>query len=156
MEENIELCLVSDKEIHNDILQALLKYINPEYYIDSIQAMDDWTYSNLVDIDDINLVDDYIALNRIVTITCSDYFMNRVGVSVEKKKDKYHYDGWFKLSDECSEEKYARILEELEVVVREMNPDICAIGREMYVDLDLPVNEIKSEASGVDIWISKT
>lgn len=23
MEENIELCLVSDKEIHNDILQAL-------------------------------------------------------------------------------------------------------------------------------------
>ncbi|WP_027206526.1 hypothetical protein [Butyrivibrio fibrisolvens] len=67
MGEVIEVNLISQSEIHDSLLQILLEFINPEYYPESFEAMDDWTYSNLVTIDGIENIDKYIS-DKIVTI----------------------------------------------------------------------------------------
>ncbi|WP_022755683.1 MULTISPECIES: hypothetical protein [Butyrivibrio] len=41
MGEVIEVNLISQSEIHDSLLQILLEFINPEYYPESFEAMDD-------------------------------------------------------------------------------------------------------------------
>lgn len=153
MGEVIEVNLISQSEIHDSLLQILLGFINPEYYPESFEAMDDWTYSNLVTIDGIESVDTYIP-NKIVTIKYKDYFMNQVGLYIEKKADNYQYEGWLNFSEDCSDERYQKIIERLHEEIKKTKPVICAIGRESYVDFDLPLSEVKSKSSGVDLWIT--
>ena len=153
MGEVIEVNLISQSEIHDSLLQILLGFINPEYYPESFEAMDDWTYSNLVTIDGIESVDTYIP-NKIVTIKYKDYFMNQVGLYIEKKADNYQYEGWLNFSEDCSDDMFQKIIERLHEEIQKTKPVICAIGRESYVDFDLPLSEVKSKSSGVDLWIT--
>lgn len=67
MGEVIEVNLIFQSEIHDSLLQILLEFINPEYYPESFESMDDWTYSNRVTIDGIENIDKYIS-DKIVTI----------------------------------------------------------------------------------------
>jgi hypothetical protein len=41
MGEVIEVNLIFQSEIHDSLLQILLEFINPEYYPESFEAMDD-------------------------------------------------------------------------------------------------------------------
>lgn len=155
MGEVVEISIVAKKlNVYEQILCFFTSYIGEKYDIQSITAMDNWRYENLIKL---NSVSD---ANRLVQdkIICIELKTNNrylgVGVFVEKKKDLFYIDGWINPKEDILGQEYDRLLN-LFVETFKSNSSVKAsgIGKEIFVDYNSGIPQAIENAHNIDLWM---
>lgn len=153
MGEVVDVSMVSKTlNVYMQLLTFLTSYINEEYNIQSITAMDNWKYDNIVKLNSLSDVNK-LAQEKIVCIDVktSNYFL---GVFVEKKDGIFYVDGWINPKDEITEQDYERFVNSfVDAFKHNKSLEICGIGKEIFVDYDLGIAQAIEKAENIDIWM---
>ena len=153
MGEVVEISMVTKTpDIYEQLLFFLTSYINEDYIIQSIKAMDNWKYENIVILNSLSDANK-LAQDKIV---CIDINTNNkyLGVSVEKKKDTFCIEGWINSNDEITGQDYERFINSfVDAFIHNKSIKVCAIGKEICVDYDLGIGSAIENAHNIDLWM---
>ncbi len=155
MGEVVEICaVVEDFKIYRDLLDILMEFTGRQYRTSSIQVMDDWEYTNVVDLES---VDDYFEsdLKGILTLECESDD-DHVGASIEKPDNGYLIEAWLNPHGKVIEEEYKKLLDVIKKRLQnEARIYFCAIGQEIFIDTELNFLEMLKTAHNIDLWMIK-
>ena len=153
MGEVVEISMVGKKiNLYEQLLSFLISYFNEDHIIQTIKAMDNWQYDNIVVLNSLS------DANKLVQekIICIDVKTNNkyLGVSVEKKNDEFYIEGWINSSEEITEQDYERFLISFsDVFKNNKSVKVCGIGKEIFVDFDLGIAQAIEKAHNIDVWM---
>lgn len=153
MGEVVEISMIGKSlNVYEELLCFLTSYINEDCFIHSIKAMDNWKYDNIVilsSLSDANkLVQDKIISVDVKTSN------NYLGVSVEKKKDEFYIEGWINSKVEIAGQDYKRFLNRfVDVFKHNKSVKLCGIGKEIFVDYNLDINQVIEKSHNIDLWM---
>ena len=153
MGEVVEISMVSKSlNVYEQLLSFLTSYINEDYNIQSIKAMDNWKYDNIVILNSISDANK-LAQEKIVCIDVKTN-NNYLGVFIEKRNGKFYIDGWINPKDESTRQDYERFLNSfVDDFKHNKSVEICGIGREIFVDYDLGISHAIENAHNIDLWM---
>jgi len=155
MGEIIELNIISPK---NDIVERLMCFMEDIFemhnVIQNIEVMDNWHYENVFNLNTLEETKKYMD-SKVITLTKSS--MNeQIGVSMEHSLDCYRYDFWYNPKHEFFDSDCKNIYEiYINYILDELKDDIliCGIGREIFIDFNMNIDEIIKDSHNVDIWL---
>ena len=156
MGEVVDVSMVSKTlNGYKQLLTFLTSYINEDYNIQSITAMDNWKYDNIVILNSLSDANK-LAQEKIVCIDVktTNYFL---GVSIEKKDGIFFIDGWINPKDEITGQDYERFLNSfVDAFKHNKSLEICGIGKEIFVDYDLGIAQAIEKAENIDLWMVRS
>lgn len=156
MGEVVDVSMVSKTlNVYKQLLTFLTSYINEDYNIQSITAMDNWKYDNIVKLN--SLLDaNELAQEKIVCIDVKTT-NNFLGVSIEKKDGIFYIDGWINPKDEIIGQDYERFLNSfVDAFKHNKLLEICGIGKEIFVDYNLGIAQAIEKAENIDLWMVRS
>lgn len=153
MGEVVEISMVGKKlDVYEKLLFFLSSYINEDYIIKSIKAMDNWKYENIVTLDSISAANELVQ-DKIICVelkTKNMYF----GVSVEKNNDVFYIEGWINSTTEIVGQDYERFLNSfVDAFKHNKSVKVCGIGKEIFVDYNLGISQAIEKAHNIDLWM---
>ncbi len=155
MAEVIEFCAVSSKlEIYIKFIRVIENFVGECFKINSIQVMDDWNYTNVLDIESVEVYKDLYD-NKILTLTMENG-NNHMGVDVEKIGKFYIVEPWLNACNEITNEDYKRLIGNVVNELKHDEVEFCAIGKEIVVKAELGISDMLKNAHNVDLWLIKS
>lgn len=157
MGEVIEVSIIS----HNDDMAEKVMCFMEDLFeikngIRNIEVMDNWNYENTVHLNSLDEAKKYIN-SKIITYT-ENSFEEQIGVSIEHFSDYYRYDFWYNPRLELSADECKNIYSQFVNCFQENLKDgilMAGIGREIFIDFDLNIDDIIKKSHNIDIWIIK-
>ena len=156
MGEVVDVSMVSKTlDVYEQLLTFLTSYINEDYNIHSIRAMDNWKYDNIVKLKSLSDANK-LAQEKIVCIDIKT-INNFMGVFVEKKDGIFYIDGWINPKGEITGQDYERFLNSLvDAFKHNKSVEVCGIGKEILVDYDLGIAQAIEKAENIDLWMVRS
>ena len=153
MGEVVEISMLGNKlNIYAQLLRFLTDYIDEDYTIQSIQAIDNWKYDNLVSLNSFSDISEVVK-DKIIYITIktkNEY----IGISIEKNKNLFNVEGWINSNVEIKGREYDRFINTfVDTFKHNKSMKVCGIGKEIYVDFNLGVGQAIENAHNIDVWL---
>lgn len=161
-----EINLISGNYIEiSNILDQINIVLNKSTKIQNIQIMDDWEYNNVICLENLTSVRDFIMQNKIGCIELCDESDSNMGIFIEKQDDVFLYNFWidtFKyplldtdIVDSRNQKYYDTIYEAIYVVTKNNNHCIklAALGAETDFKFSKKLNLVISDSYNVNSWV---
>lgn len=161
-----EINLISGNYIEiSGILDQINILFNRSTKIQNIQIMDDWEYNNVICLENLTSVRDFIMQNKIGCIELCDESDSNMGIFIEKQDDVFLYNFWidtFKyplldtdIVDSRNQKYYDTIYEAIYVVTKNNNHCIklAALGAETDFKFSKKLNLVISDSYNVNSWV---
>ena len=153
MGEVVEISIVCKKlKVYEQLLFFLTSYVNEDYIIEGIKAMDNWKYENLIVMKSFSDIEK-IVQNKIVCIDLKTN-NNYLGIFIEKKEGVFYIDGWINPKEEIIGQDYERFLNSfVDAFKHNKLVEICGVGKEIFVDYDLGFTQAIEKGHNIDLWM---
>lgn len=157
MGEVIEVSIIShDDDIAKKVMCFMEDLFEIKNGIQNIEVMDNWNYENTFYLNSLVEAKKYMR-SKIITYT-ENSLGKQIGVSIEHFTDYYQYDFWYNPRLELSANEYKNIYGQFVNYFQKELKDgilIAGIGREIFIDFDLNIDDIIKKSYNIDIWIIK-
>lgn len=161
-----EINLISSNYIEiSNILDQINIVLNKNTKIQNIQIMDDWEYNNVICLENLTSVRDFIMQNKIGCIELYDESDSNMGIFIEKQDDVFLYNFWIDTSryplldtdivDSRNQKYYDNIYDAIYVVTKNNNHCIklAALGVETDFKFSKKLNLVISDSYNVNSWV---
>lgn len=166
MATTLDINIVSKKFIDiKDIFNILNTTFNLNIKTESIEILDDWEYSNVINIEKMEDVFNYVEENKIAIIYFKIYDKWSAGCFLEKVQDGYLIAPWIntlnleyldcEIVNEKTDSFYNEVINIILGQVKKYDISIAAIGVETIFEYEKDIRKVVNGSYNINTWIIK-